>query len=143
MGVPVVAAFHAHDLGAACQAFGQFERSIHSFSARVHEVHAVQVRRQGIPEAGGCLALHVLDELAVHHGVQIELQLRVERIGDGRMAVAKVGHANPTDAVEHFSTSFQVYPWPSGTLDFKPERVEGRRRQSLAQEGIVCVVHGV
>ena len=68
----------------------------------------------------GCgLALNVLNQLSIHHGVEVQRHLLVKRGSDGWVTVAKAGHTNATDSVKQFTSSLKVNPRTFALYDFQ------------------------
>ena len=90
MGVSVVAAGHGEQLGAARHTFGELQRGVDGFSAGIEKVHAIQFRGQGGAQQLAGSGLGSLKEFAVHHGVQMRVQLGLKFPLNGLMPMAKI-----------------------------------------------------
>ena len=87
------------------------------------------------------LNLDVLQELPVHHGVEVLVHLGHQRAMNVWVAVPKIRNPNATDGIEQGGAVLQGDPRTIRMRHLQSQRVQGGGGQSLAQKWIFCVRH--
>ena len=80
---------------------------------------------------------HGLHQLAVHHEMQVLIELLADGGQHARVPVPHVTHANTGDEVKHSAALGGVHEYALGPLDFEQQREVGRLGL-VAEEELAC-----
>ena len=94
VGATMVSVLKPDEFRPSRKTFGQFERSLDGFAARIDKISRIEVRGQMFGQPPGQPYLRRLDVFAVNHQMHVFIQLLLYRFRYGRMPVSEIAHTN-------------------------------------------------
>jgi len=134
-GRTVVPALQPEDLRSPRHPAHQLHGTLDRLGAAVHEIDRIKaVRAQRGKQPFGRQVLRILGVFAVHHHVQVTVNLLVQRCLDVRVTMAKGTDANPAHEVEQTFALVRDEPTTFSANDAVAERMGRRHGQPPGQE---------
>ena len=108
MGIAVVGIFESDEFGAPGVFLGQLEGAFVGFRARHGKVDGLKLGRKLPAEQLGKPHLRLLNELTIHHDMQMPVNLLVDGFYHARMPVPQRGHGNAADEIDYLASVREV-----------------------------------